>query len=163
MRSPAQTRKDPTLGLRLCLFHSIPRKKTTLEERNTESERWQYDHWRAKDATRGVFRTNYHSILHRWHTDKRYQESQWNHGWTEAYCGYLDYLATIDISHIALWPERSRYHNMLVLKLQIEINLQPDHLLFSDTKKGGKTLYSKAFILDNLVATTRMARFTRTT
>ena len=52
-----------------------------------------------------------------WHTDKRYQESQLNHEWTEEYCRFLDYLATVDITFIATWSQRSRYHKMLVLKL----------------------------------------------
>ena len=65
-------------------------------------EQWQYDHWKARDATKGFI--------------------------------------TINIKFFATWPERSRYHNMLVLRFkdvknqercQIEtiLNLQPDHLL----------------------------------
>ena len=83
-------------------------------------QQWQYDHWKAKHATRGLKRGYYDSIVHRWHADKRYRESQWNIGWTEEYCRYLDLQATVDIKYIATWPERSRYHNMLVFKLEDE-------------------------------------------
>ena len=52
---------------------------------------WQYDHWKATDATRGVTKSGYKSIVHRRLTDPQYQESQWSHGWTLEYCKYSDY------------------------------------------------------------------------
>ena len=81
-------------------------------------ERWFCDHWKTEDGTRDVLRRNYRSVLLPWRTDKRYQLSQWNLGWKEEYCRCLDYLAPLDISCVASWKERSRYENVLVLKLK---------------------------------------------
>ena len=78
---------------------------------------WQYDHWKARDATKGAQKRKYRSILHRWQKEEAYQESESARGWTQEYCRYLDYLATVDISYVATWKERSKYENMLVLKL----------------------------------------------
>ena len=81
-------------------------------------EQWQYDHWKARDATKGLTKRGYDSIVHRWLTDPQFQESQMSHGWTEEYCRYLDYLTTFNIKYNATGPERSRYHNMLALRFK---------------------------------------------
>ena len=47
---------------------------------NDTDQKWEYDHWKARDATKGL---RYDSIVHRWLTDPQFQESQWSHGWTE--------------------------------------------------------------------------------
>ena len=54
------------------------------------SERRRLSHLKANDAMTGVHKRKYRFTLHRWHADEEYQESHWNHGWTEEYCGYLD-------------------------------------------------------------------------
>ena len=46
-----------------------------------------------------------------------YRASQTVHGWTEEYCRYLEYLASIGMSHVATWKERSRDEHRLVPKL----------------------------------------------
>ena len=56
--------------------------------------------------------------MHRWLTGPQFQQSQKSHGWTEAYCRYLDYLTTVNIIYNPTGPERSRYHNMLVLRFK---------------------------------------------
>ena len=91
-------------------FYSI-KKKMILEDQDTDHNNGSMTIGKAKDAT------GYNSIVGRWLKDKRYQESHWNHwnhGWTEEYCRYLDYLVTVNISYIATWPEKS--HNMLVFE-----------------------------------------------
>ena len=81
-------------------------------------EQWQYDHWKARDATKGLKKKGDDSIVHRWFTDPQFQESQWSHGWAEEYGQYLDYLPPSISSIIATGSKRSRYHNMLVLRFQ---------------------------------------------
>ena len=78
---------------------------------------WQYDFWKARDAKRSA-KTGKDSIVLRWQEDEKYRAS---YGWTKEYCRYLDYLASIDTSHVAKWKERSRYENSLVLKLNDEL------------------------------------------
>ena len=79
-------------------------------------KQWQYDHWKAKDATIAVKQRNFKSIEHRWLTDPQYQKSQSSHGWTLEYCTYLDYLKTVHLDHVANWDKRDRYQNMHVLR-----------------------------------------------
>ena len=55
--------------------------------------RWQYDHWKAKDATKGARKRKYRSILHRWQEEEAYRESQTARGWTEEHCIYLQLVA----------------------------------------------------------------------
>ena len=45
------------------------------------------------------------SILDRCQNDEVFHASQLQHNWTKAWCEYLDYVTTIDISHTAS-PER---------------------------------------------------------
>ena len=149
MPSPEQTTKNKNR------FEIMSNPFCSFEEDDSRGPRhgqqqWQYDHWKAKDVTRGL-RRGYDMIVQLCLADKRYQESQWNHGWTE-HCRYLDYVTIVDVKYIATWPERSRCHNMLVLKVHDEKNpgkmshrddcknLQPDDLFFSGTRKEGKTL-----------------------
>ena len=113
-------------------------------ERHGPAE-WQYDHWKATDATRGVNKIGYKSIAHRWLTDPRYQDSQWSHGSTLEYCKYQDDLKTVSVDHVASWDERGRYQNMLVVRYKDGKNpgkmSRPDvfqtsgHLLWPDTRK----------------------------
>ena len=131
MPSPEQTRKIKTRFEKMSVPFYIVKEDDSRGAKHAR-ERWQYDHWKAKDATKAVLKRNYCSFWHRLHTDKRYQESQWNHGWTREYCRYLDYLATVDITYIATWPKRSRER----CQIEMIFNLQPVHLLFSDTRKG---------------------------
>ena len=41
------------------------------------------------------------SISVRCMTDEQNRSSQMAHGWTDAYCRYLDYLVRVDITHVA--------------------------------------------------------------
>ena len=38
------------------------------------------------------------------------------HGWTGAYCRYLDYLVTVDITYVAPHHERHRYESIITMK-----------------------------------------------
>ena len=61
-----------------------------------EQKRQTY-HWIAEDAMRGAVKHNENknpSISVRWMTDEQNRSSQMAHGWTEAYCRYLDYLVS---------------------------------------------------------------------
>ena len=51
----------------------------------------------------------YTSILDRFQRDETFHESHLAHGWTEAWCKYLDRIANIDISHQASSEQRARY------------------------------------------------------
>ena len=64
MPSPAQTRKIITRFEIMSVPCCTVKEDDCLGAKHGR-ERWQYDHWKAKDATRGVFRRNYRSILHR--------------------------------------------------------------------------------------------------
>ena len=79
---------------------------------------WQYDHWKARDATMGAKKRGTDSNVQRWKEDETYRASQTAHGWTEEFCSYLDCLAPIDISYIETWKERSKYEISPVLKLR---------------------------------------------
>ena len=81
-------------------------------------KQWQEDHVRAKDATRGAKkRTGNPSILARFQEDEWYRNSQIEKlGWTEAFCRYLDYIVTIDISHQASQVQRHRYESTVHMK-----------------------------------------------
>ena len=81
-------------------------------------KQWQEDHVRAKDATRGAKkRTGNPSILARFQEDEWYRHSQIEKlGWTEAFCRYLDYIVTIDISHQASQVQRHGYESTVHLK-----------------------------------------------
>ena len=50
---------------------------------------------------RGAIKHKYSLILDRWQNDETYRNSQEAIGWDEAYCTYLDYLNTVDISYKA--------------------------------------------------------------
>ena len=97
-------------------FYSI--KKRIPEDQDTDLSNGSNDHWKAKDAKKKDAEADMTPSCIDGIQTRQYRESQWNIGWTEEYCRYLDYLLTVDIKYIATWPERSRYHNMLVLKLQ---------------------------------------------
>ena len=47
--------------------------------------------------------------------DEKYRNSQLAHGRTEAYCRYLHYLTTIDISYVATWEQRHRCESTITL------------------------------------------------
>ena len=49
-------------------------------------------------------------------TDEQYRSSQMAHGWTEAYCRYLDYLVTVDTTHVAPHHQRHRYEGTITMK-----------------------------------------------
>ena len=123
-------------------------------------QQWQYDHWKAKDAT-GRLRRGYDSIVDRWLKDKRYQESL-----TNRVCSLWSFTTR---------RIQGRCHIEMILQLQ------PDHLLFSGTMSKAKTARWKAairtwtaqlelldnswiagviFTFDNLVGTSRMTRTT---
>ena len=50
----------------------------------------------------------YSSFLDRFLRDETFHQSQFENGWTEAWCKYLDYIANIDISHQAPPEQRNR-------------------------------------------------------
>ena len=79
-------------------------------------KQWQYEHWKAKDATEGAKKRRYKPIEHRWLTDIAFRESKLSHGWTLEYCKYSDNFKTVNMDYIATWEERDRYQNMLVLR-----------------------------------------------
>ena len=56
------------------------------------------------------------SMLVRCMTDEENRSSQMAHGWTEAYCRYLDYLVTVDITHVAPHHQRHRYESTITMK-----------------------------------------------
>ena len=76
---------------------------------------WQYDHWQARDAEKGATKHKRDSIELRRKNDDIYRASQTFHGWTQECCRYLDHHATIDISTVATWKQRSRDEKSLVL------------------------------------------------
>ena len=74
--------------------------------------KWQYDHWKARDATKGARKKGKHFIVQRCQEDETCRASQTFPGsCTEEHCRDLDYLAPIDISYVATWKNRSRYKN----------------------------------------------------
>ena len=77
MPSPEKTEKIKN-PWRPCQIHCTSERKVIQE--NDTDQKWEYDHWKARDATKGL---RYDSIVHRWLTDPQFQESQWSHGWTE--------------------------------------------------------------------------------
>ena len=70
---------------------------------------WQYDHWKARDETKGAMKKGKDSNVQRWQEDEKYRASQTVHDWTGQYCCYLDFLALVDIPYVPTWKERSRY------------------------------------------------------
>ena len=76
---------------------------------------WHRDHWKAMDARRGAWKHDQGTIAIRWQEDEKYRNSRQPHGWTEEHCRYLDYLATIGISHTAPWHHRHRYESTITL------------------------------------------------
>ena len=75
---------------------------------------WQEDHWeeRPQKVPRSII------IPQSW-TDGRtmnIQKFQTAVGWNEAYCRYLDYFCTVDISYIAPHHQRSRNDNTITMK-----------------------------------------------
>ena len=72
---------------------------------------WQYNHWKAKDANRHAERKKHRTVVLRWQNVERCRNSRKVYGWTEEYCRYLDYIASVDIFYVATWSERSRYDN----------------------------------------------------
>ena len=82
-------------------------------------QKWQTDHWKAKDAMRGAVKHNENKnplISVRWMTDEQNRSSQMAQGWTEAYCRHLDYLVTVDITHVAPHHQRHRYESTITMK-----------------------------------------------
>ena len=72
--------------------------------------KFQEHHRRAKEMTYKIKRKEkYTSILDRLQRDEVFHESQLVHGWTEAWCKYLDFTVNIDISHHAPPEQRSRH------------------------------------------------------
>ena len=47
-----------------------------------------------------------------WQNDEQYRTV---HGWTEEYCRYLDFIASVETSHVATCKERERNENNLSL------------------------------------------------
>ena len=81
------------------------------------NEQYQVDHAKAQDTLRNVLKDRkYESILKRFQKDSRWRESQIPHGWDEAYWRYVDFMASIDISHKASHGQRERYENSLRMK-----------------------------------------------
>ena len=76
---------------------------------------WHRDHWKAMDARGGAWKHDQGSIAIRRQEGEKYRNSPKAHGWTEEYCRYLDYLATIGISHTAPWHHRHRYESTITL------------------------------------------------
>ena len=76
---------------------------------------WHRDHWKAMDARGGAWKHDQGTIVIRWQEDAKYRNARQPHGWTEEHCRYLDYLATIDISHTAPWHHRHRYESAITL------------------------------------------------
>ena len=75
---------------------------------------WQKDHSKRRPHKKAR-KNNHDSIVLGWQNDEQYRESQKDHGWTEDYCRYLDYLTTIVISDSAPWHQRNRYENTILL------------------------------------------------
>ena len=94
--------EESKIGSRSCQIHSTARTETRTQQ-------WQYDHWIAKDAKKKDSEEENTTLLC---TDglltPTISRIQWNHGWTEEYCRYLDYLLIADVNYIATWPERAR-------------------------------------------------------
>ena len=68
------------------------------------------------DARRGVLkRCKFTSVLDRCQNDEIYRASQMVHGWIEDYVKYLDYISMIDISYDALYNQRNRFENSLIM------------------------------------------------
>ena len=95
-----------------CLVPSPEQKRTNFKDDSRGAKhglsQWQYDHWKAGDATKGARKKGKDFIVQRWQEDETYRASQTVHGWTEEYCRYLDDLAPIHMSYVATWKERSR-------------------------------------------------------
>ena len=73
------------------------------------NEQYQVDHAKAQDTLRNVLKDRkYESILKSFQKDSRCRESQIPHGWDEAYWWYVDFMASIDISHKASHGQRDR-------------------------------------------------------
>ena len=67
-------------------------------------------HRRAKEMRSKIKRKKeFTSILDRFQRDEIFRESQLVHGWTEAWCKYLDYFANIDVPHQASSEQRTRF------------------------------------------------------
>ena len=133
MPSPEQTRKIKTRFEIASVPFSTVREDDSRRAKHGR-ERLQYDHWKAKDATR---RRIQEKLPFLFCTNGRQTNDIKNlNGITDGqtYCEYLDYFATVDATYIATWPERSRYHNILVLKLH-------------DGKTSGKMPYRDDFKL----------------
>ena len=96
-------------GLAFC-----PRINRPRDKKCGESQR-QQDHWKAVDAIRGTTKRGHDTTTIRWRKNEKYRNSQLAHGWTEEYCRYLDYLTTIDISHVATWEQRHRYESTITV------------------------------------------------
>ena len=67
---------------------------------------WQQDHLESNGRPKRSMETAKDSIVISWQEDEKYRNSQQAHGWTEEYCRYLDYLATIDISCTVPWHQK---------------------------------------------------------
>ena len=79
-------------------------------------DEWQFDHWKAKDATTNAKKRRCKTITGRWIDDPQYQETEQAHRWTLKDPKYLDNLKTVNLDYVATWHERDRYQYMLVLR-----------------------------------------------
>ena len=102
---------------------------------------WQEHHHKAKEALRGGSKNKrqFASIWDRWQSDETYRESQHVINWSDAWVGYLDHVANIDISHTAPHLLRNRYNNLLYLRSVNEDKQAPPLLQrpgYQDAKKA---------------------------
>ena len=87
--------------------------KISHEDDDTDYLPWQQAHWKAKDAKKGALKHTHSSTLERWQNDEYYRTDQAEeHGWSEEWVKYLDFLTRVDISYTATNYQRNRYENM---------------------------------------------------
>ena len=102
----------------LCLVQMARTERIPSRGAKHGQSQWQYDHWKARDATKGARKKGKNSIVEGCQEDDTCRASQTVPGsCTEEQCRDLDYLAPIDITYVATWKERSRYKNSLAQKL----------------------------------------------
>ena len=114
MPSPEQKRKIKSQYEILSIPYHVVKTDCSRGARHGQSQ-WQYDHCTAKDTKRNSQKKNHDSILLKWQNMKRCRKSRTAVGWTEESCRYLDSIASVDISKIATWSERSRYEHNFTL------------------------------------------------
>ena len=110
-------------------------------------------HLARVNRSRGKKHGETSTIVIRWHEDEQYRNSQQAHGWTEEYCGYLDYF-----TYTAPWNQRHRYESTITLVCNDEDRQAGSTKAREDFKPTSKilasflTFFSVLFCVPHLIA-----------